>query len=292
MVLNGSRINSRQNIVYHIVSPTFLRDFSPEAKKIGLRRLMPDALTICGREATERNITATEGAHPCPKCIEIGRKLEIAPKKRTIPSKNSKRTPEKSDLNASILQENGNGAFMYLDFSNIFIGAKKASIKFEHHDVYNQVRINFHNMIDLIDNAFNVQYIRVVGTHVNPIAKFLENLEKEKGKEFKVIESPIINRREISADEHLQIEMLHDVIDYKPNTAIILTGDGNGTDNAIGFFEEIMRMHGIGWNIVLMAWEDNCRSDMREWVERNGQFVELDKHYKHLTFIQKQNLEN
>ena len=82
--------------------------------------------------------------------------------------------------------------------------------------------------------------------------------------------------------------MLCDVDDYSknPGTAVLLTGDGAGYHNRVGFHSMLERMYKHGWKVEVLAWEDSCNAGMRRWVKDHEVFVSLDKFYASITFLE------
>lgn len=256
--------------VYHIVHPKYIVQYNRELTALGLRRLLPNSKTLCERYTEKINLVASEGIRKCIKC----EKAEII----FVTDSNSRLRYKQF-----YLQEKSEGAFVYLDLSNIFIGAQVTSVDYDKNTTYGDIRLNYQNILYLLKTIDNIQDITVVGTHIKAIDRFLNDVEKKEHIRTHVIKNDIIEHKERFADENLQIKMLHDMLDYKPSTAIILTGDGNGMDYNSGFFEEIIRMHGLGWDIVLLSWESSCHNGMKHWVEQNGRYICLDQYYRYIT---------
>ncbi len=250
--------------IYHIISPEYVSDHSLETTSFGLKTILPNAITLCKRKITENNLLAFEGYKKCIRCNNIESKLTIT-----------------NNFNS---QHDSIGCFVYWDMSNIYIGAQNTGAKYEGEKFYGNIRLNYQNIIYFIESILNIYSITVVGSNTRSIRGFLQQLEDKDYLKINIIENDIIESKERFADESLQIKMLHDMIDYKPNTAVVLTGDGNGINQEIGFFNEIKRMHRLGWDIVLMAWDNSCHKDMKSWVKKNGEFIALDDYYYYITY--------
>ena len=89
-------------------------------------------------------------------------------------------------------------------------------------------------------------------------------------------------------DQTLQTAMLRDALDYNgdPGVAVMLTRDGSGFHDGVGFHADLERMHSRGWRIEVLSWRHSCNRRMREWVEKNRTFVALDDHYDSVTFLE------
>lgn len=80
--------------------------------------------------------------------------------------------------------------------------------------------------------------------------------------------------------------MLQDLCDNDPRVVVLLAGDGMGDEDDVGFHSNIERMHKTGWEVELISWIDSCSSRMRNWTNKNGQFIALDTHYYGITFLE------
>ena len=75
--------------------------------------------------------------------------------------------------------------------------------------------------------------------------------------------------------------------DFDPaETIVLMSGDGSGFEEGIGFFADIKRLHKFGWEVEILAWQNHCKKEMRAWAEENGLFVPLDDFYESVTFLQ------
>ena len=89
-------------------------------------------------------------------------------------------------------------------------------------------------------------------------------------------------------DQTLLTAMLRDTIDYNgvPGIVVLLTDDGAGFDDGVGFHADLERMHRRGWRIEALSWRRSCRRRMREWAQENGKFIALDDFYDSITFLE------
>ena len=94
--------------------------------------------------------------------------------------------------------------------------------------------------------------------------------------------------REQGVDQLLQTAMLRDGFDYNgtPGIIVMLTGDGAGFDDGVGFHADMERMHRRGWRIEVLSWRHSCSRRMREWAEENGKFIALDDFYDSITYLE------
>ena len=66
----------------------------------------------------------------------------------------------------------------------------------------------------------------------------------------------------------------------------MLTGDGSGFHDGVGFHADMERMHKRGWKIEVLSWQHSCNRRMREWAERKGKFIALDDFHESITFLE------
>lgn len=71
-----------------------------------------------------------------------------------------------------------------------------------------------------------------------------------------------------------------------PAVAVLLTGDGAGYDNGVGFHADLERMARNGWGIEVLSWDTACRRALKIWAERAGVYVPLETFYPSITFIE------
>ena len=113
---------------------------------------------------------------------------------------------------------------------------------------------------------------------------------ESEGVAVKLLERGAIQGGEQGIDQTLQTAMLRDAFDYNgtPGIAVLLTGDGAGFADGVGFHADLERMHRRGWRIEVLSWRHSCNHRMREWAEQteNCKFVTLDDFYESITFLE------
>lgn len=177
-------------------------------------------------------------------------------------------------------------AFIYWDNSNIFIGAREAAVEHEGDDTRWRVRLHFGNLLRLAHAGRPVERAMAVGS-VPPELRMVWNRLEAEGVNVELFERGEASGREQGVDQALQTHMLRHALDYNgdPGIVVLMTGDGAGFYDGVGFHADIERMHARGWRIEVLSWRDSCNSRMRKWVESNGLFVALDDHYDSVTFL-------
>ncbi len=177
--------------------------------------------------------------------------------------------------------------FIYLDNSNIFISAQEAAAEREGEAARSRVRIHFRNLLALAHAGRPIERAIAVGSIPPELRQMWNRLENE-DVEVQLLERGALQGSEQDVDQVLQTIMLRDTVDYNgvPGIAVLLTGDGSGFVDGVGFHADIERMHGRGWDIEVLSWRHSCNRRMREWAEENGKFIALDDFYNSITFLE------
>lgn len=178
------------------------------------------------------------------------------------------------------------------DNSNLFISERSYCQKKEW-GKENLFRINFENLIDLAADGRPVEQVFCVGSVPPPTDSVWGHIEAKTGKKPELYERGAESGKEQAIDQALQTRMLRLGYDYDPaETLVLMSGDGRGHEENVGFFSDIKRLHKVGWSIEVIAWRDNCSRAMQEWAETSGVFVDLGEFYSQVTFLQKENVAN
>lgn len=177
--------------------------------------------------------------------------------------------------------------FIYWDNSNIFIGAQDVAVEREGETARSRVRIHFPNMLSLAHGGRTVMRAVAAGS-VPPELRSVWNRLENSGVEVKLLERGTVYGREQGVDQILQTEMLRDGFDNNgdPGIVVMLTGDGAGFLDGVGFHADLSRMQRRGWRIEVVSWKYSCNRRMREWAEQYGVFVALDDFYDSITFLE------
>ena len=177
--------------------------------------------------------------------------------------------------------------FIYLDNSNIFISAQEAAAEREGEAVRARVRIHFRNLLALAHAGRPIERAIAVGSIPPELRQVCNRLENE-DVEVQLLERGALHGSEQGVDQVLQTIMLRDTVDYNgvPGIAVLLTGDGSGFVDGVGFHADIERMYRRSWDIEVLSWRHSCNRRMREWAEENGKFIALDDFYNSITFLE------
>ena len=165
--------------------------------------------------------------------------------------------------------------FIYWDNSNIFISAQQVAIEREGESARYRMRIHFQNLLKLARADRPIEHAIAVGS-IPPELRHVWNRMENEGVTVQLLERA------------LQTAMLRDAFDYNgnPGIAVMLTGDGSGFDDGVGFHADLERMRRRGWRVEVLSWRHSCNRAMRRWAEQNGTFIALDDYYHSVTFLE------
>ena len=176
---------------------------------------------------------------------------------------------------------------LFIDNSNIFISAKDEAFRREGRAAKDQVRLQFSPLLDLALAKRPLAHAYVVGSIPPEQRAVWERLEAATGVKPELYERGQVSGGEQGLDQCLQVHMLRAISDHvDPQIAILMTGDGAGYDDGVGFHADMERMHAAGWGIEVISWQRACRRALREWAIANGTFVRLDDYYESVTFLE------
>ena len=178
--------------------------------------------------------------------------------------------------------------FIYWDNSNIFVSVQEVAAEREGAGARRRVRIDFRNMLELAHAGREIEHAVAVGS-IPPELRHVWNRLENLGVTVQLLERGAMGGREQGVDQALQVAMLRDMADYNgdPGIVAMLTGDGAGFADGVGFHADLERMRRRGWRIEVISWRYSCNRRMREWAEENGKFIALDDFYDSVTFLER-----
>jgi len=178
---------------------------------------------------------------------------------------------------------------LFVDNSNIFLSAKDEAQKIEGRSARDKVRIHFEALINLALAGRPLADAFVIGSIPPEERAIWDRLEEATGVRPELYERGSVTGGEQGLDQCLQVHMLRAISDFpEPQIAVLMTGDGAGYDDGVGFHADLERMHGAGWGIEVVSWRTHCRRALREWATKNGIFVPLDDYYHSVTFLERE----
>jgi len=179
------------------------------------------------------------------------------------------------------------GVHIYLDNSNVFLAAKNTARDVEGVNAKQQVRLHFSNIVELALAGRPYASATVVGSVPPGEREVWDRLARATGVKPELYERGSLSGTEQGVDQCLQVHMLRAIEDYKqPQIAVLMTGDGAGYDDGVGFHADLERMHAAGWAIEVISWRKSCKRTLRDWSTQNGVFLALDDYYEQVTFLE------
>ena len=179
--------------------------------------------------------------------------------------------------------------YIFFDNSNIFITSQAVCEQKEglmSYKGYNPVRLHFRNLMKLCDCGREVADTFLVTSASYTDRALWENMDGLEGVRSAIFERGRQSKSEQAVDETLQLSMYRTLVnESEPQIAVLLTGDGKGFDEGVGFLKALYDMHQRGWGIEVLSWELSCHRDLKDFAEKNGVFVPLDNYYYSITYV-------
>lgn len=174
--------------------------------------------------------------------------------------------------------------YLFIDNSNIFISAKDEAEKRE--GARHQVRLAIEHLLQLATAGRAVGKVCIVGSIPPEDKAIWDKFEEVTGVKPELYERGAVSKGEQGLDQCLQVHMLRAISDNdEPQIAIVMTGDGAGYDDGVGFHADMERMYEAGWGVEVISWRGHCKRALREWATDKGVFVDLDAYYDAVTFV-------
>ena len=184
---------------------------------------------------------------------------------------------------------NTDKVFIYWDNSNIFYAARRLAEEREYGpSARTRIRVNFDNLMQLAHAGRPVARAVAAGS-VPPEMRHLWNrMERQDVKVHLFNRGAFDSPEQQVPDVMLREQMLMDGFDNNgnPGIVVLLTGDGAGYSEGVGFHSVLERLHNRGWKIEILSWEHVCNKRMQQWAIEHGVFVALDDFYESVTFLE------
>jgi hypothetical protein len=176
--------------------------------------------------------------------------------------------------------------FVFWDNSNVFIGAK--NYYGQHKRTFpHGARLDFKNLFTLAHANRTVAGGFCAGSVPPDLRAVWDNLEKKTGVKLELFERGKDSGKKQGVDQALQVRMLRVMADEAyPQIAVLLTGDGKGYYEGVGFHADLERMQKKGWGIEVVSWRDICAIKLRQFAEQAGIFVGMDDFVDSLVYEQ------
>lgn len=178
------------------------------------------------------------------------------------------------------------GIYVFWDNSNIYIPAQDVAAKKDGFQTRYSLRIHFENMYRLATANRTVIRAIAVGSVPPEQQGLWTRFQNDTGIAPELYERGSASGTEQGVDQCLQTHMLRALADEEvPRVAVLLTGDGSGYADGVGFHADLERMQKKGWGIEVLSWTHSCNRSLRKWAEKVGVFVALDSYYESITFL-------
>ncbi len=175
---------------------------------------------------------------------------------------------------------------IFWDNSNIFIPAQHVALKEDGVLQQKDLRIQFDTLYSLARCGREVVKAICVGS-VPPELEAVWQRLRAAGVEVELYERGKTTGTEQGVDQCLQVHMLRALADIQdPITAVLMTGDGAGYEDGIGFHADLERMAVRGWGIEVISWDCACNKKLKSWVQATGIYVPLETYYRAVTFVE------
>lgn len=178
-------------------------------------------------------------------------------------------------------------AYIFWDNSNIYISAQQAAGFKEPHASRFDVRVHFENLHRLALAGRSPGQAIAVGSVPPDQHRLWTRFCQDTNIKLELFERGASSGTEQGVDQCLQTHMLRALADEtEPQIAVLLTGDGRGFEDGVGFHADLKRMRDRGWGIEVLSWERSCKRNLKEWADNEGVFVSLDAYYESVTFLE------
>lgn len=174
--------------------------------------------------------------------------------------------------------------YIFWDNSNIFHSGQQVCSKKESQTVRTAFRLDFSNLFDLARAGRVVAEAVCVGSEPPELEELWTRLEST-GVHVERFERGAGSGKEQGVDQCLQVHMLRALADApKPGIVVLLTGDGKGFEDGVGFHADLARMYKKGWGIEVLSWPHSCGKKLHDWANEVGVFVSLEDWYEQVNF--------
>ena len=175
--------------------------------------------------------------------------------------------------------------YVFIDNSNIWIMARMISEKRDGLLAANDFRLYLPNLKMLASCNRPSTKFMVFSSRTTFKDKQLWVSENDDSLTETNYERGMCTGTEQAVDDAIQLAMYRTMVAEEPGVVVLLTGDGKGFDEGVGFTRALFDMHQRGWGIEVLSWEQSCHHELREFAEQNGVFIPLDDYYEQITYI-------
>jgi hypothetical protein len=180
---------------------------------------------------------------------------------------------------------------VFIDNSNIFLGAKRTAQELEPQAPPQAIRVYFWNLARLVENGRSKQTGVLAGSvppgndalweHARRTGYSTDLLRRVEADDGRLVEQGV--------DEMLHLKIANAILDHNPPaTLVLVTGDGSESDFGTGFPLQARRALKQGWDVEVYSWKCQLSGAFRRLaIEHPGKvkIVELDPWYERITFV-------
>lgn len=176
--------------------------------------------------------------------------------------------------------------FIFYDNSNIhYSGLDSVRPMIEPSSDMLLYRTHFINLFEVVRDNRTVTDAYAASSVPPPNNELWNHLERL-NISVKKITKTTDGKEQEGVDYALQTQMFRTMCDHEPSVMAVLTGDGKGAESGEGFLADLRRIHNkFGWDVEVYAWENTCNRHLREFAEKEGKFIGLEKYYYSITFL-------
>jgi hypothetical protein len=169
---------------------------------------------------------------------------------------------------------------VFWDDSNIFLEGRKYAERNEGSSYAPGFRLDCRNLFALAVAERELATGICVGSIPPDLRDFWARLAKS-GVTVELFERGKQSGKEQGVDQCLQVHMLRAALDAdKPEVAVLLTGDGAGYEDGVGFHADLERLHKRGWGIEVLSWSHCCKKALKDWADYIGVFIPLESYLR------------
>ncbi len=178
--------------------------------------------------------------------------------------------------------ENGNDqVHLYVDLANIWAGVRDTASELG--ESTGDVRLCAENLKRVMAAVRVVASTTLVANVGVPEAV---RRHFERCFEVRTVDFGATFGREQAADEVLQNQLLLNLFCFEPGVVVVATGDGAGWAHGRGFTQALIAARRRGFGIEVLAFCSSLNPRLRLLAESSGCLVELDAHYRSITFLE------
>lgn len=147
-------------------------------------------------------------------------------------------------------------------------------------------RVHFANLLQLVSADRHVDKVYMAGSRP-PESDSVWSAFRRLGIEPEILPRSETEGEANTTDYLLQTHLLRLNYDVEtPGTFALLTGDGAGRNQNVGFFSDAKRLVKEGWSFELYAWDSSCNKEMKAFAEAHGKYVNLEDFYYNITYLE------